>query len=267
MSLRNAIKNALVSNYMNGALVNAEQRATVPTPAMPQQPRVNKSNVIGSFAEMLGPSPEERVERERQMATSKAKMAGWMGLFDGLRHLGNLYYAYKGAKPQRYTDNPYQQIEANYQADRQRADELDKYKQSYAQLIYNLQRQGQQDALQAAESAAKVRWYDSKENAANTTAEQKGRKYITLKNGGVIMHDGNTGEIKEIAPEDPDYVAWLRARAKSEQQRGNAAATNAAANKTRADKYQSGGNKGKKGEKTMPGVGSKKTMPGVGSKK
>lgn len=128
----------------------------------PSYPVIDGSNAIGSLAGLLGPTPAEREERERRMRVSKAKTAAWTGLFDGLRQLGNLYYTAQGATPQQYT-SPYQQIEQDYEADRQRANELDNYRRQYAQQLYALQRQGVQDKMAQETHAAQLEYYKNRD--------------------------------------------------------------------------------------------------------
>ncbi len=109
-------------------------------------PVIDTSNAIVSLADLLGPTPAEREAQERKAQEGKAKMAAWTGLFDGLRQLGNLYYTAKGAAPQQFND-PYKQIEAEYQAGRKRADEIQRQRQNYATSMYTLQRQLATDRL------------------------------------------------------------------------------------------------------------------------
>ena len=112
-----------------------------------QQPTVDSSNALGSLVELLGPTPAEREARERRLTEHKGRMQGWAALFDGLRQLGNLYYTTKGATPQKYNDNPYAQIEQQYQAERLRLNDAENYRRQYALQLYQLQRQGATDAL------------------------------------------------------------------------------------------------------------------------
>ena len=112
------------------------------TPSGQQQivvPTVDSSNAIGSLAQLLGPTPAEREAQERRAMEGKAKMAAWTGLMDGIRQLGNLYYTTQGATAQRF-DNPYQQIEQQYQQQRQLANDQNAYQRQYANTLYNLQR-------------------------------------------------------------------------------------------------------------------------------
>ena len=85
----------------------------------PQQPQIDTSDPINSLAGMLV-TPAEREAQEQKMLKNKRRMIAWTGLFDGLRNLANLYTVSKGAAPMKFTDNPYQQIEKDYQAESQR---------------------------------------------------------------------------------------------------------------------------------------------------
>ena len=118
-----------------------EQPQVVTTP----QP-VNTTNAIGSLAEILGPTPAERELAEARRQRNKSQMTAWTSFFDGLRHLGNLYYTSRGASPQKY-NNPYEQIEKDYAASRQRANDLENNQRQYNLQLYNLQRQADQDAM------------------------------------------------------------------------------------------------------------------------
>ena len=223
-------------------------------PQEPQQPQysIDKKNVIGSFARMMGLTPEERAERDRKMAEGKAKMAGWTGLFDGLRHLGNLYYASQGARAQQFND-PYQQIDKNYQEALQRQDALDKYRQSYAQLLYNMQRQDKDEARKEMLSRAQADWYRKRDT----------NKYITKKDGGILRVDPETGLADEISPADPEYIAYqqerthnLQEKTKTEKVRQRTMQQNADANTTRAAK--TGNGKGSKSDKSSSSTSTKK---------
>ena len=110
-----------------------------------QMPQVDTSNAIQSMAQLMGPTPAEREAQEQQLLKNKRKMIAWTGLFDGLRHLGNLYYASKGATPQQYTDQPYKTIEQNYQQERQLQDYANRYSQAYAKQLFDWQRQANDD--------------------------------------------------------------------------------------------------------------------------
>lgn len=110
-------------------------------------PTLDTTNPIGSLAELLGPTPAEREAQERRMMQNRSKMQAWMGLFDGLRQLGNLYYATKGATPQTY-NNPYQLVDNEIQQQRQIRDGITNYKRQYATSLYNLQRQMDHDRMQ-----------------------------------------------------------------------------------------------------------------------
>ena len=120
-------------------------------------------NYIGWMKDMLGPTPAEREAQERRLAENKAKMAGWAGLFQGLGALGDLYYASKGVTPSKPTYNPQQQIEQNYQQERQRLDDLYKNRQAYANMLYNIHRQGEEDKRKDAINAAQLEWYKNRD--------------------------------------------------------------------------------------------------------
>lgn len=125
-------------------------------------PTLDTTNPIGSLAELLGPTPAEREAQERRMMQNRSKMQAWMGLFDGLRQLGNLYYATKGATPQTY-NNPYQLVDNEIQQQRQLRDGITNYKRQYATSLYNLQRQMEADKRTNEEHKAKLDWYKNRD--------------------------------------------------------------------------------------------------------
>jgi len=131
-------------------------------------PQIDTGNAIASLAELMGPTPAEREAQQRRLQENKAKMAAWTGLFDGLRQIGNVIYTAKGATPQRFAD-PYQQIEQQYQGQRQLANEQNAYQRQYAQALYNLQRQANADKRQDALSKAQLEYYKTRD-------EQNARK-------------------------------------------------------------------------------------------
>ena len=129
-------------------------------PAQAQGPEaagsaIDSNNAIGSLVDLLGPTPVERAERERRIEKNKSAMSAWAGLFDGLRHLGNLYFTSKQATPQ-VLNNPYEQIDRDIEASRKRMDDLEKYKQQYNLQLHNLQRQGEQDKIAAEQHKAQM---------------------------------------------------------------------------------------------------------------
>lgn len=134
------------------------------------QQQVDTSDPINSLAGMLV-TPAEREAREQKMQENKRKMIAWTGLFDGLRQLGNLYYTAQGATPQQFTDKPYQQIEANYQAEANRQDALDKNRENYVKQLWSLQRQGVEDARKKALTDAQVKYYGSRDEMAQRKQE------------------------------------------------------------------------------------------------
>lgn len=150
------------------------QQPVVVQPDQSQQqqiPQVDTSNAIQSLAQLMGPTPAEREAQERKLLENKRKMIAWTGLFDGLRQLGNLYYATKGATPQQYTDKPYQTIEQNYMQERQLQDYLNRYSQAYAKQLFDWQ-QKMGDAERRDKIAdAQARYYDTRDEMARLKGE------------------------------------------------------------------------------------------------
>lgn len=138
-----------------------------------QMPQVDTSNAIQSIAQLMGPTPAEREAQEQQLLKNKRKMIAWTGLFDGLRHLGNLYYASKGATPQQYTDQPYKTIEQNYQQERQLQDYINRYSQAYAKQLFDWQRQADQDQIRREAHEAQNRYTKAREDALREDSRRK----------------------------------------------------------------------------------------------
>ena len=157
-----------------------KKQQQVQQPVVAQQPVVNQpvpqydgSNAIQYISQLMGPTPAEREAQERKLQENKRKMIAWTGLFDGLRQLGNLYFTTKGATPQHYTDNPYQTIEQNYSQERQLQDNMSRYSQAYANQLYNLQRQGEQDVMRKEAHQAQMKYYDTRDEMAREESRRK----------------------------------------------------------------------------------------------
>lgn len=145
----------------------------VQTPQDQQQqsyPVVDSSNAIGSLADLLGPTPAEREAQERRMLENKNKMQTWIGLFDGLRQLGNLYFTAKGASPQNLTSTA-PVIEQQYQQQRNLYNDLINYRRQYNTSLYNLQRQTDADKRAAEKHKAEMGWYDTRSEVARAKAD------------------------------------------------------------------------------------------------
>lgn len=169
----------------------------------PALPVIDTSNAIGSLAELLGPTPAEREAQELRRQQGKAKMQMWAGLFDGLRQLGNLYAATKGATPQRYTDNPYQQVEQMADAQRQREDALINYGRQYYASLYNMQRQLNDDKRRNLLADAQANYYNTRDEVARMKAENdrlKNEKYVQLLDGRIAKVNAETGKIEKLLP-------------------------------------------------------------------
>ena len=188
----------------------------------PQQPQVDPNNAIGSLAEMLGPTPAEREARERRMLENRAKMSAWTGLFDGLRQLGNLYYATKGATPQQLA-SPYQMIDHEFQQQRAIADANDNYRRQYAQSLYGLRRQMSDDARRDLLAKAQADYYGTRDEAARMKAENdrlKAEKYVELQDGRIAKINAETGQIEQLLPYKQQE---LESRTQRNRQTGEAA--------------------------------------------
>lgn len=92
---------------------------------------------ISQLAQLLGPSPQERLQQEENERKRTINNEKWNAFFNGLRGLGNLYYTTKSATPQRLNDTT-QQIEQQYQNERARRLQAQQQEQAYRQQLYNM---------------------------------------------------------------------------------------------------------------------------------
>ena len=136
-------------------------------------PVVDKSNPLGSLAKILGPSPQERAAEEERARQQKAKMQGWAGLFNGLRHLGNLYYTTRGAVPQQYKTDPAALIEQNYQAERERLARQRAEQRQYYTDLWNIERQAESDKRKDELHQAQLDYYGTRDETARMRAENE----------------------------------------------------------------------------------------------
>lgn len=166
------------------------------------KPVIDSNNAIGSLVDLMGPTPAERAERERRAVQNKSAMSAWAGLFDGLRHLGNLYYASKQATPQVY-NNPYEQIERDVEANRKRMDDLENYRRQYNVQLYGLQRQGVQDAQAAEQHKAQMENYAANNELlkARVESEKENRENrAALNKARVAQINAKTQQMEDLHP-------------------------------------------------------------------
>ena len=218
------------------------------------QQQVDTSDPINSLAGMLV-TPAEREAREQKMLQNKRRMIAWTGLFDGLRQLGNLYFTTKGATPQQFTDKPYQQIEADYQAELKRQDDLAKNRENYAKQLWNLKRQGVEDARKKALADAQVKWYGSREEdlrEIRRQSEEKNQAYINYYNA---LEEKNVEQAAYWKAKAEGYPEELASKiAKNEAQRQKALQGGGGGNspyyeKVKTEGFDDKGNKVTKTEK------------------
>jgi len=153
-------------------------KTATPQNGVPQQqpagniviPTLDTTNAIGSVLDILGPTPAEREAQERRLMQNRTKMQAWTGLFDGLRQLGNLYYATRGATPQPL-NNSQQIVDNEIQQQRQFYDNIANYKRQYNTSLYNLQRQMNEDVRKDKLADAQQSWYNTRDEMARLKAE------------------------------------------------------------------------------------------------
>ena len=178
------------------------------------QPQVDSSNAMASLAQLMGPTPAEREAQERRMLQNKAQMAAWTGLFDGLRQLGNLYFTAKGASPQK-TESMMPLVEQNYQQQRQMYNDMASYRRQYAQGLYTLRRQMEEDARKTKLNDAQANYYNSRDELAQQRIELdklKAVRVIKQKDGSLMKFDPVSGTIDPLTEADPLYQEYMRSQ-------------------------------------------------------
>ena len=228
-----------------------------------QRYQIDTKDPINSLAAQLV-TPAEREAMEMRLLRNKRRMIAWTGLFDGLRQLGNLYFTTKGATPQQFTDKPYQQIEADYQAEMKRQDNLAKNRENYAKQLWNLKRQGVEDARKKALADAQVKWYDDRAEIAQQKAELeklKSVRVIKQKDGSLLKFDPVSGSIEPLTEADPLYVDYMKSRINATNKRAGligapvTTVTTDEKGKTKTSVRSFGNNKTERNSKSSSGAG------------
>lgn len=201
--------------------LDQQQPRTVATKQY-ELPKIDSDDAIGSLAGILGPTPEEREAEEQRLQEHRKKMHGWTALFNGLRHLGNLYYASKGASPQKYGD-PHVQIEQQYQDERRRLAEIEERNRQYYSNLWGLYRQIGDEQRKNMLAEAQRDYYGTRDEMARQKAERERYNYQKMSNGSIIKIDKDEGTATEISEADPQYVKWRDSQIIKNQQQGNAA--------------------------------------------
>lgn len=183
-------------------------QAAAPMVQQPQQPvqpitPPADGNYIGWMNEMLGPTPAEREAQERKIAENKAKMSGWLGLFQGLGALGDLYYSTKGVKPSKPDYSAQATLEKNAANDKQRLDNLYKNRQAYANMLFNLQKQAGDNARKDKLADAQIKWYDTRDEMARLKGENdrlKAEQQIATNKARQEQIEAKTKQLQEMHP-------------------------------------------------------------------
>ena len=174
-----------------------------------QMPEYDPNNPMESFAQIMGPTPAEREAEERRLAENKAKMNAWVGLFNGLGALGNLYYATKGASYAPTNYNPHQQIEANYQAERQRLDALQRNRQAYAQQLFDWQQKMSDTERRNKIADAQAKYYDTRDEMARLKGENdrlRAEASARASDARAENIKAKTKQIEELTPYQKDKL-------------------------------------------------------------
>ncbi len=141
-------------------------------------------------------------------------MHGWTALFNGLRHLSNLYYATKGAPGQKYSD-PHQLIEQQYQDERRRLAEIHAADQKYYANLWGLYRQMNDEQRRNTLAEAQAQYYGTRDEVARQKAELdklKAVRVIKQKDGSLMKFDPVSGELEPLSEADPLYVEYMRSQ-------------------------------------------------------
>lgn len=220
--------------------LDQQQPRTVATKQY-ELPKIDSNDAIGSLAGVLGPTPEERAAEEQRLQEHRRKMHGWTALFNGLRHLSNLYYATKGAPGQKLSD-PHQQIEQQYQEERKRLADIHAADRNYYNTLWGLYRQVNDEQRRNTLADAQAQYYGTRDEMARQKAELdklKAVRVIKQTDGSLVKFDPVTGETEQLTETDPLYVERMHSIIDKNRQQGNAAMIRA--NKTGGGSGRSSG--------------------------
>lgn len=174
-----------------GAGETPTEQTTNPSGTVPQ---VDTSDAINSLAELLV-TPEQRKQQELALMKQKRNMAAWTGLFDGLRNIGNLYYTTRGATPQQYTDNLYQQNEKEYQNARAISDDLLKHQDNYARQMIALKQRADAIRMKNEQDEFNRQLQQERFEFEKEKQNQGEYGYANTKDGRTIIYDKRTGKV------------------------------------------------------------------------
>lgn len=141
------------SSKLGAETVRAEQ-ATTPTTGTATASRAPERTgsllTSDDIVRILGESPEQqRIRQEREQAGAQ-KVAGWLGLFDGLRYLGQAAGVIGGAPYQQLSDTGAQYLATAKEKQEQRK-EQDAATAAYKMNIYKLQKEAEARQQELAE--------------------------------------------------------------------------------------------------------------------
>lgn len=199
----------------------------------PQQPAIKPAdgNYIGMMRDMLGPTPEERDAQERKLAENRAKMNGWLGLFQGLGALGDLYYASKGVNPSKPDYTAQETLNQQLTDQKQRLDNLARNRQAYATQLYNLQRQADIDRENRDYKKAQGNYLNNKTEIMSKDAEIRALKaendrLVKEAQANLIKERQNTEKSRQEVNKSSqarNYAASELSRAKANTERNKPA--------------------------------------------
>lgn len=206
-------KRRLTQSADDANQLDQQQPRTVATKQY-ELPKIDSDDAIGSLAGMLGPTPEEREAEEQRLQQHRQKMHGWATLFNGLRHLSNLYFTAKGAAPQTY-NNPHIEIEQQYQDERKRLADIHAGNQKYYAGLWDMYRQMNDEQRRNTLAEAQAQYYGTRDDAARQKAELdklKAVRVIKQTDGSMVKFDPVTGGVEQLTETDPLYEEYMRSR-------------------------------------------------------
>lgn len=213
--------------------LDQQQPRTVATKQY-ELPKIDSNDVLGSLNGILGPSPEERADEEKRLQDHRRKMHGWTALFNGLRHLGNLYYATKGAPGQKLSD-PHQQIEQQYKEERKRLADIHAADRNYYANLWGLYRQVNDEQRRNTLAEAQAQYYGTRDEMARQKAELdmlKAVRVIKQKDGSLMKFDPVSGEVEPLTEADPLYEEYMRSQINRNNRTGTGRSGNGRSNGT-----------------------------------
>ncbi len=224
----------------NSPLYNTDVAAGLQPTGKPQGtvtpndvPKIDKKNPISSMAQILGPTPEEQKAEQDRLQAHNRKMQGWATLFNGLRHLGNLYYTARGATPQVFND-PNKILQEQQVADEQRQAAYQKQRQQYNKDLLALERQAEADKRAQAKLDSDTRYREFQIADLISKGKREDAKLELQKLEAEARAAGQKARAEYYAAQIADLEAQTPYKIARIQAQTNASNSSAAASRARA---------------------------------